>query len=412
MTDGCVDVNLEVNKYFDYVYDSRAKYFVLYGGAGAGKSVVAAQKVILRLLTERNHRGLCIRKFAITLEDSVIQLLRDVISAMGLDEYFHYSKTRPRAIICKRTNSQVLFKGIDDPEKLKSLSGITFVWIEEASELLERDFIQLDLRLRGETEFYKQIMLTFNPVNVENYTYRLFFGPEAGQYAPKTDVFRATYMDNRFIDNDYKEKLNALKDTDPHYYKVYCLAEWGTTEEIIYRPFRQETFDKIPGAETWYGLDFGYTAPTALVQVQMKDNVIYVRELMYKTRMTNYEIKQELKSLGVSNGHPIYADPGAGGATAIATLRDSDSILGYQVIAAKKEVSQGINTVQELHNNIVVHTSSVNLVKEANVYQWRRGTRGELLEEPVKHNDHLMDAMRYAIHSHKMHSSTIKWIKR
>lgn len=392
------------NKFAKEVFASQERYQVLYGGAGAGKSVAAAQKIIWRMLMEPRHRILCLRKYATTLESSVIQLLQDTISDFDAWDAFHYSKTRPRAIQTKNyhganNESQALFVGIDDPEKLKSLTRITGAWVEEATELEERDFIQLDLRIRGISSYYKQVILTFNPTNVENWVYRLFFGPDSEPYAENSRIIRTSYLDNRFIDPAYKERLDALKTIDPHYYKVYCLGEWGTTEEIIYRPFKEATFEKMAGVETFYGLDFGFTAPSALVQIQRKDNVLYVKELLYKSGLTNWDLKRELKALGVSNSSMIYADCASPGS--IKDLKDSEGgLLGYTVLPAKKEVSDGIKSVQELHSNIVIHSASRNLIKEANGYQWRRGTRGELLEEPVKHADHLMDALRYAIHTH------------
>lgn len=154
------------------LYKDTSRYLVLYGGAGSGKSVFAAQKILVRMLTEQPHRFLVARKVARTLRFSVFSLFQDMIAQWELTPLFKVNKS-DMTITCINGN-QILFAGLDDPEKLKSIAGITGIWIEEASELEQKDFQQLDLRLRGPTKYYKQIILTFNPISALHWLKKVF----------------------------------------------------------------------------------------------------------------------------------------------------------------------------------------------------------------------------------------------
>ena len=204
------------------------RYLVLCGGGGSGKSIFAGRKVLERVTTEKGHRWLVCRKVAKTLRDSCFAQLRGQIAE-------HYPdagatiKTGDLEISFPN-GSVILFAGLDDVEKLKSIYNITGIWIEEASELLEEDFNQLDIRLRGETQYYKQIILSFNPISITHWLKRRFFDtPDE-----RATTHRSTYKDNRFLDAEAIRTLEAFKDTDPYYYQVYCLGEWGVTGRTVF----------------------------------------------------------------------------------------------------------------------------------------------------------------------------------
>ena len=155
---------IEVNEtYFPY-FQNKDRYLVLYGSAGSGKSVFAAQKLVARAVGEKGHRFLVVRKVANTLRSSTYQLIIDTIDSYGIRNEFEINKTEMR-FTHKLTGNEILMGGLDDVEKLKSIAGVTGVWIEEATELTSDDFDQIDLRLRGETLNYKQILLSFNPID-------------------------------------------------------------------------------------------------------------------------------------------------------------------------------------------------------------------------------------------------------
>lgn len=214
-----------------YLTDNTHRYLILYGGAGSGKSVFAVQRFLYRLLTLPLCNVLVVRAVAATNRDSTYALFRQVISKWGLSELFSCKDSDLR-ISCANGNS-VIFKGLDDTEKLKSITfpkgELTDIWIEEASEILEEDFNQLDVRLRGKGA-HKQMVLTFNPVSVLHWLKLRFFDRKD----PRAVVLKSTYKDNQFLDEDYKRTLEGYKDTDPYYYSVYCLGEWGVLGQTIF----------------------------------------------------------------------------------------------------------------------------------------------------------------------------------
>ena len=205
------------------------RYLVLKGGGGSGKSIFAGRKVLERCAAEKGHRFLVCRKVGKTIRNSCFQQLVGQIR-----EYFPALPVKinrgDMAISFPETGSEILFSGLDDVEKLKSIYNITGIWIEEASELLESDFNQLDIRLRGETAYYKQIILSFNPINIVHWLKLRFFDA----YDERALIHESTYRDNRFLDGDAIATLEGFKDTDEYYYDVYCLGNWGVTGKTVF----------------------------------------------------------------------------------------------------------------------------------------------------------------------------------
>lgn len=210
--------------YLPLLRDEEHRYLVLYGGAGSGKSVFAVQRLLVRLMEHPGRNLLVARAAAVTHRDSTYALFRQVISRWGLGELFRWTQGDLR-ITCRNGNS-IVFKGLDDPEKLKSItfaSGeLTDLWIEEASELREDQFNQLDLRLRGQGA-RRQMTLTFNPISTQHWLKARFFDRKE----PRALVLKTTYRDNAFLDPDYRRTLESYRESDPYFYQVYCLGEWG-----------------------------------------------------------------------------------------------------------------------------------------------------------------------------------------
>ncbi|MDR1736058.1 MAG: PBSX family phage terminase large subunit [Oscillospiraceae bacterium] len=216
------------NPSFMPLFFDESRYLVLMGGGGSGKSVFAGRKILERAALEKGHRLLVCRKVARTLRESCFKQLCEQAS-------LHYpgkvSQIRSGDMrISFKNGSEILFAGLDDAEKLKSVYNITGIWIEEASELCEGDFDQLDLRLRGKTVYYKQIILSFNPVSVTHWLKKRFFDIKR----PNTRLHHSTYRDNRFLDAEYKRVLEGFKETDEYYYDVYCLGQWGCAGKSVF----------------------------------------------------------------------------------------------------------------------------------------------------------------------------------
>lgn len=224
------------------------RYLVLCGGGGSGKSIFAGRKVLERCATEAGHRFLVCRKVARTIRESCFRQLAGQANELysGLVAQIFRGEMR----IVFRNGSEILFAGLDDVEKLKSIYNITGLWVEEASELLESDFNQLDIRLRGETAFYKQIILTFNPISILHWLKKRFFD----KLDPRVRTHRSTYKDNRFLDAENIAVLEGFKDSDEYYYAVYCLGEWGVLGKSVFnkRAVTERLAEHIAPVHTGY----------------------------------------------------------------------------------------------------------------------------------------------------------------
>ena len=210
------------------LFECDSRYLVLKGGGGSGKSIFAGRKVLERCVSEPGHRFLVCRKVARTLRESCFAQLRGQIAE-------HYPDcgavvNRGDLRIAFPNGSEILFAGLDDVEKLKSIYDITGIWIEEASELLEADFNQLDIRLRTQCPYYLQIILTFNPISITHWLKARFFDKKD----PRATVHESTYKDNRFLTQEAVKTLEAFQDTDEYYYMVYCLGQWGVTGKTVF----------------------------------------------------------------------------------------------------------------------------------------------------------------------------------
>lgn len=216
------------NKSFRKLYADTSRYLVLCGGGGSGKSIFAGRKVLERVTSETGHRWLVCRKVAKTLRDSCFAQLRGQIAE-------HYPSAGAKVNISDMrivfpNGSEILFAGLDDVEKLKSIYDITGIWVEEASEITEADFNQLDIRLRTDFPQYLQMILSFNPISITHWLKRRFFDTQD----PRATTHRSTYRDNRFLTPEAIATLEAFRNTDPYYYQVYCLGEWGVTGKTVF----------------------------------------------------------------------------------------------------------------------------------------------------------------------------------
>ena len=240
------------NRAFLPLYADEHRYLVLKGGGGSGKSIFAGRKILERAVSEPGHRFLVCRKVAKTLRESCFAQLRGQLAE-------HYPNCGARVSrgdlrIQFPNGSEILFAGLDDVEKLKSIYDITGIWIEEASELLEADFNQLDIRLRTNCPYYLQIILSFNPVSITHWLKQRFFDRED----PRARVHESTYKDNRFLGREAVETLEAFKDRDEYYYTVYCLGMWGVTGKTVFnaKAVTQRLLDNVQPVSQGY---FGYT---------------------------------------------------------------------------------------------------------------------------------------------------------
>ena len=215
--------------YIPFLY-CKDRYQVFYGGGSSGKSFFIAQNQVLELINPSKHNLLVVRQTGDTNRKSTFPLFKQVISAWNLGKYFKINESDMR-IKCLLTNNEIAFAGLDDVEKIKSItfeSGeLTTIWVEEATECLEADINQLKVRLRGGTS-KKQMILSFNPINIQHWIKRHFI--DSGL----ATICFSTYKDNKFLTEDDRKALEDLQYIDEYTYEVYCLGHWGIIGKTVF----------------------------------------------------------------------------------------------------------------------------------------------------------------------------------
>jgi phage terminase large subunit len=280
----------------------------------------------------------------------------------------------------------MVFKALDDPEKIKSYDA-SIIWVEEATDLDYDTYLQLDLRAR-KPGIFNQIFYSYNPVDVRHWTVT-----DIIEAKDKTDiaVLHSTYQDNPFLPDSYVKRLLGLKEKDENYYRIYTLGLPGLVENLIYNNYKIESFN-LGKDPDFYGLDLGFNDPNALIAGWVWDQKTYLKEMIYQTEQNPVDLIKSMDSLGIAKGPPIYCDH----RTDVIDMLNKE---GYNVYLADKDVHPGIMYVKS--QSLVIHEESINLLKEIQRYKWMKDKNGKLLEKPVDYNDHIMDAMRYAIYSHR-----------
>ena len=366
---------------------------VYYGGAGSGKSYGATQKILLKALKYK-RKVLVIRKIQRTIKDSIWSLLISQLHASG---YYDSSRINRSDYEIELPNGSIfIFKGLDDPEKIKSIDGITDIVIEEATELTEDDFTQLNLRLRALVE-HLQIYLMFNPISKKNWVYDYFF---IRQLPLNVKIIKTTYLDNKFLSEEYKQELERLKDRNPAYYRIYCLGEFATLDKLVFPKYTTKivTDNDIKGLKRWIGLDFGYiNDPSALVWgfIDTVKKKIYVCGEYVKRGMKNNEIAETIVDLGLHKDKS-YGD--CAERKSIDEIKDK----GVNIDPTEKgkdSIIHGIQWIQQYE--LIVDERCFKVIEELDNYTWKKDKKtGEYINEPVDTFNHTIDAIRYGLNKY------------
>lgn len=416
--------------YFPLLYN-KDRYMVLYGGAGSGKSHFIVQKYLIRIMVGEGkkkpirHKILALRKTQPAARRSVFELFLHYIDLWGLRSRCHINKT-DMTIVFHRSNSMIICTGLDDPSKVKSIEGLTSIWLEEATEFKHSDFMQLNLRLRGKHRTYLQICISFNPVEclwikeeffeIENSAnlhdisgdqqtrYRRLekvLEVEGRQVSLKSVVLLTTYHDNKFLDDEQKAEIEDLVNKDLTWYHIYALGQWGKPKGVVFvEGLNWDITEKWPSIieqrKHGYGLDFGYANhPTGLIEVAILPNRtdVYVRELIYETKLTNQDIAAKMDLLGVKHRDKIIADSAE--PKSIEEIRRE----GYRRIKpstkGRDSIVNGISAMKEF--SIHVDKDSKFTIKEFRNYKWLENKDEELRNVPEDKWNHLIDPLRYIL---------------
>lgn len=392
----------EIYKQFIAEYYEREIFF---GGSSSGKSYFLAQRTIWKLLSGRNI--LVVRKIAKTVNKSVWNELLKAISVMNLTKMFQINKS-DYTITSLNNGCQILLGGLDDPEKIKSISPakgvLTDIWIEEATEIEYGDYKQLEKRLRGITKganIKKTITLSFNPIMKTHWLYKEFFGIWDGTQQIVKGVVndnelmicKTTHKDNNFLTEQDHSALE--NESDPYYKEVYTYGNWGVLGDVIFKNWRMEdishirdNFDNIRN-----GVDFGFSVdPFTFIKVhydKMRKR-IYIMDERYELGYTNDMIAEEIRPL-VGRQRVICdsAEP-----KSIVELRNY-GINAVDAIKGKDSIEYGIKFLQQ--HEIIIDVRCQEFKNEIEMYQYKQDKYGNSVRRPVDKNNHLIDALRYAL---------------
>lgn len=392
---------------FDNLYDYSTFTEVHYGGASSGKSHGVIQKVVFKACQNWNYprKVLFLRKVGATVHDSIFEDVKQCLESWQLLDKCKVNNSAYRIEL--PNGAQFIFKGLDNPEKIKSIKGVSDVVMEEASEFTLDDYTQLTLRLRDKRHKDKQIYLMFNPVSKSNWVYNAFFVKN-----PKnTIVYQTTYKDNRFLDRVTVENIEELANRNEAYYKIYALGEFATLDKLVFPKYEKRLLNKreLERLPAYFGLDYGFiNDPSALLHVRIDDENkrLYVVEEFVKKGLTNDKIAEAIKTLGYAK-EEIQADS--------AEKKSNQELrnLGIdRVVDVKKgpgSVMQGIQYL--LQYDWIVDERCVKLIEELENYTWKKDKKtNEYTNEPVDSYNHCIDAIRYALQN-RIYKAKIKLFK-
>ena len=367
-----MEISIQASRVFEDNYEATTRFVCNVGGTRSTKTYSILQVLILKAIQEPLQISI-VRKSLPSLKLSVLRDFVEILESMNLYDPNKHNKTDNSY---KLGSSIIEFFSIDDAMKRRG-SKRDILYINEANELTSEDFFQLQIR----TE--KQVFLDFNPSEV-------FWAVD--EIMPREDctTIHSTFLDNPFLPEEQIEEIKRLKYTDPDYWAIYGLGEFGSGRKLVYH---FNVVDEIPKPAKLIavGLDWGFSNdPTAIIEVWQFIDELYFRELVYKTGLTNNDIHFQLQSLGIDRSIEIIADSA-----------DPKSIeelyrLKYNIKPAQKgpdSVLKGIDVLKRYKLNVL--KSSVNITKELQNYKWVTDKNGNTLNQPVDAFNHGMDAIRY-----------------
>jgi phage terminase large subunit len=398
-----------IGKGYNRFWHDRHFYRVVKGSRGSKKSKTTAINFIYRLMKYSWANLLVVRRYSNTNKDSTYAELVWAIRRLQVDSLFKLNESMPE-ITYKPTGQKILFRGFDDALKLTSITVSTgelcWVWVEEAYQLEKPDeFDTLVESIRGKnenTEFFKQITLTFNPWSERHWLKRYFFDPETR----KKDVYATTttYRCNEWLGDDDRERYEDLWRTNPRRARIVCNGNWGVAEGLVFENFEVKDFDidatiKRVGL-TVHGMDFGFrhdptTLPSSVLDLANKEIWIYGE--LYELAMRTQQIFNAIKAKGLLNAE-IVADNTEG------RLITELNAMGIRRIRPCRKgadtILHGINFLQSF--KIYIHPSCTNTIDEFNTYCYDRDKEGNWLNKPIDANNHIIDALRYSVEKYSI----------
>ena len=408
-----INIAKVVGRGYKKFWNFKGRYNVIKGSRASKKSKTTALRWIYLMMKYDKSNLLVIRKTYRTLKDSCWTDLKWATRRLEVESLWSF-KESPLEATYLPTGQKILFRGLDDPLKVTSITVdygyLCWAWLEEAFEVnSEADFDTLDESIRGELppNLWKQWVISFNPWNERHWLKKKFFDVSNPDILAQT----TNYTCNEWLDEADKRLFENMKINNPRRYNVAGLGNWGITEGLVYDnvhiDYRFELTDMV-NYKTVCGMDFGYTNdPTAFFIgfLDEKNKALYIWDELYEKGLTNRMIYDRLVSMGCGKESIVCdsAEP-----KSIAELRGY-GLRAKAAVKGKDSISHGIQYIQGL--TIYIHPRCVNFTTEIQNYTFDKDKFGNAINQPIDDFNHLMDAMRYALEKYAMGRVTIKTFK-
>ena len=370
-----MELDLKVTNVFQRNYnallDEHIRFIINIGGTRSSKSYSLCQLMILYCLQNPNKIVSVVRKSFPALRATI---MRDMINIIkDLDLYSEKNHNKTENIYTFDNGSIIEFFSVDDEQKIRGRKR-DILFANEANELSFEEFNQLNFRTSS------KLLFDFNPSDMYHWLYDLLLKGE-------TIKIHSTYKDNPFLEESLIKQIEDLINVDYEYYKIYCLGEQAMAKSSIYT--HQQSFDEYPEDITdfVYGLDFGYTHPTALVKVSHIENKLFWEEIIFQSHLISTDLIRMMNDLSIEKYKATLCDG------ARPEIIEELKRAGYYAMAANKSVKEGIDYIKS--KQLFIKSNSINIWKEIKQYKWK--TNGDIiLDEPVKMYDDGLDAARYS----------------
>lgn len=388
-----------VGKGYKSYWSFRGRYDVCKGSRASKKSKTTALRIIYNMMKYDQSNTLVVRKTYRTLKDSCFTDLKWATKRLEVENLWEF-KYSPLEATYLRTGQKILFRGLDDPLKVTSITVeygyLCWAWLEESYEITsEKDFDTLDESIRGELppHLWKQWMITFNPWNEHHWLKKRFFDVEND---PDILAITTNYKCNEWLDDADLRLFENMKKNNPRRYQVAGLGNWGIVDGLVYEHWKEEEFtlDQVIDCDSVNGIDFGYTNDPAAVFIGFIDTEhkkLYVWDEIYKKGLSNKKLYEEIE-----NSHyqkkSFTAD--------CAEPKSIDELRGYGLRVEKSQkgkdsITHVIQYIQDFE--IIIHPRCVNFITEIGNYTWDEDRLGNKINRPIDDFNHLMDSMRYAV---------------
>jgi phage terminase large subunit len=368
---------IQTNIVFEHLEFSDKRIIIEQGGTRSGKTYNILMWIIFAYTVKENNKTITIcRKTYPALRSSSMRDFFEILKTYDLYDEVYHNKSNSEYLL---NGNLIEFISLDQPQKLRGRKR-DLLYVNEANEMFYEDWQQLIFRTTG------RVILDYNPSDEFHFIY--------DKIKPRDDAefHITTYLDNPFLEPETIKEIERLKDIDTNYWNIYGLGNVGSSQSLI---FRINECKQIPETAEFlsYGMDFGFTNdPTTLVGVWKQGDDIYLKELVFRTGLTNRDIDLELKRHNVQRSE-IFADS--------AEPKSIEELyrFGWNVKPASKgqgSVNIGIDMMKRYKLNVT--SDSINMIKEFRNYKWQEDKNGIVQNTPVDMFNHTIDAVRYALY--------------